>query len=520
MKYPVRSAAAFRSLAWQAVVGHRFYASFTPAAQLTLNDLNESTLEAKYAVRGKIPIRADELRSQLESNPEGHGLPFNRIISANIGNPQQLDQKPLSWYRQVLSLLQNPNLISQLEALGGSAKDQLYPADVVERARKLLKSTGSVGAYSGSQGDATVRASVANFISQRDGYPANADDVFLTGGASAAVLYLIQVLSSGSDAGFLIPIPQYPLYTASIALNNAVPIGYYLDESNLWSTDPEQIRALIKENTDKGIKPKALVVINPGNPTGSILSEEDIAAIIDIAAEHGLVLIADEVYQENVFEGQFVSMKKVYSKLLAENPEIYKNVQLASLHSTSKGVSGECGQRGGYMELVGFSKEVREIIFKLASINLCPVVSGQALVELMINPPKKGDPSYELYHSEISSIHKDLKQRSSLLYEAFNKMTDLLCNKPEGAMYLFPSLLFTKEKYPALFEKAEELDLTVDEFYCTELLENTGICCVPGNGFGQVPGTYHLRTTFLAPGVEWINLWATFHDKFIAKYKQ
>lgn len=502
------------------MVAQRFYVSFSPAAQLTLNDLNESTLEAKYAVRGKIPIRADELRSEINANPEGHGLPYDRIISANIGNPQQLDQKPLSWYRQVLSLMQYPSLITKLNSLDDAVKDQLYPADVVERARKLLKSTGSVGAYSSSQGDITVRTSVANFISRRDGYPAHAEDVFLTGGASAAVLYLIQVLSSGKDAGFLIPIPQYPLYTASIALNNAVPIGYYLDESNKWSTDPEQIRTLIKENRAKGVNPKALVVINPGNPTGAILSESDIAAIIDIAAEHGLVLIADEVYQENIFEGKFVSMKQVYSKLLAENPEVYKNVQLASLHSTSKGVSGECGQRGGYMELVGFSKEVKEIIFKLACINLCPVVSGQALVELMINPPREGDPSYELYHNETSNIHKDLKQRSTLLYEAFCNMTDVECNKPEGAMYLFPSLLFSKEKYPTLFEKANEMNLTVDEFYCTELLEHTGICCVPGNGFGQVPGTYHLRTTFLAPGTEWIDLWAKFHDEFIANYKQ
>lgn len=509
----------FRNVALRNIIA-RNYALFKRARQLTVDDLNESTLDAKYAVRGKIPIRADELRTKIDNDPENHGLPYDRIISANIGNPQQLDQKPLSWYRQVLSLMQYPSLISKISGLDELVRSQLYPSDVVERARKLLKSTGSVGAYSGSQGDLTVRKSVASFISERDGYPARAEDVFLTGGASAAVLYLIQVLSSGKDTGYLIPIPQYPLYTASIALNNAVPIGYYLDEDHHWSTDPQQIRSLIEENKAKGVNPKALVVINPGNPTGAILSEEDIAAIIDIAAEHGLVLIADEVYQENVFQGQFISIKKVYSKLLAEKPETYKNVQLASLHSTSKGVSGECGQRGGYMELVGFSQEVRDIIFKLASINLCPVVSGQALVELMINPPKKGDASYDLYHHETSSIHKDLMKRSTLLYEAFCKMDDVKCNKPQGAMYLFPSLLFSKEKYPLLFEKANQLNLTADEFYATELLENTGICCVPGNGFGQVPGTYHVRTTFLPPGSEWIDLWAKFHESFVAKYRE
>ncbi|PVH19938.1 hypothetical protein CXQ85_001715 [Candidozyma haemuli] len=501
------------------LISRRCQSSFSPAPPFTIKDLNESTLEAKYAVRGKIPIRADELRSEIDTNPS-HGLPYDRIISANIGNPQQLDQKPLSWYRQVLSLIQYPTLISKIEKLEPSVREHLYPSDTVERARKLLKSTGSVGAYSHSQGDAGIRRSVANFIEKRDGYAADPTDIFLTGGASAAVSYLIQVLSSNDKSGFLIPIPQYPLYTASIALNNAVPIGYLLNEEKEWSTDPNEIRELIAENKEKGVTIKALVVINPGNPTGAILKEQDIVELINIAAEHGLVLIADEVYQENVFHGEFVSVKRVLSKLLEKDNELYKHVQLASLHSTSKGVSGECGQRGGYMELVGFTREVRDIIFKLASINLCSVVSGQALVELMINPPKQGDPSYELYHHETSSIHKDLEKRASSLYEAFSKMADVSCQKPQGAMYLFPRLNFSKESYPSLFKKADEMNLTIDELYCTELLEKTGICCVPGNGFGQAPGTAHLRTTFLPPGTEWISSWASFHEKFVEHFKQ
>ena len=327
------------------------------------------------------------------------------------------------------------------------------------------------------------------------------------------------MLSRGKNLGFLIPIPQYPLYTASIALNNATPIGYFLDEANDWSTDPKQIRNLIAENEAKGIDVKSLVIINPGNPTGAILSESDITELINISAEHGLVVIADEVYQENVFQGKFVSVKKVLAKLLQQNPEAYKNVQLVSLHSTSKGVSGECGQRGGYMELVGFSKEVQDVIFKLASINLCPVVTGQALVELMINPPQKGLPSYELYEKEVSAIHKSLNERATRLHEAFTKMTDVECNKPQGAMYLFPRLNFTESTYPKLYESSKAADMSVDEFYSSELLENTGICCVPGSGFGQVPGTHHVRTTFLPPGTEWISRWEKFHQKFVDQYK-
>lgn len=484
------------------------FASFKAAGKLKLADLNKLTINAKYAVRGKIPIRADELREQL--NDTNNELPFKEIIYANIGNPQQLDQAPLTWYRQVLSVLQNPNLLNtQID----------YPKDVIDRAKLLLKNVGSVGAYSHSQGNPHVRKSVADFITRRDGFPSNPSDIFLTGGASAAVSYLLQVLSSSNDSGFMIPIPQYPLYTATIALNDAVPIGYYLNEENNWSTNPTQIRELIKENNEKGIQIKALVVINPGNPTGSILSYDNIVEIINIAAEYGIAIIADEVYQENVFEGEFVSVKKVLSKLNRLDPQAYNNVQLASLHSTSKGVSGECGQRGGYMELVGFSKEVRDIIFKLASINLCSVVSGQTLVELMINPPTPGYASYELYKFETSKIHKDLQSRADLLYKSFIEMEGITCNKPMGAMYLFPKLNFTPNSYPKLFEDTENIGATIDEVYCIELLENTGICCIPGSGFGQVPDTYHLRTTFLPPGSEWIDKWVGFHNDFIAKYK-
>ncbi|RLV93684.1 putative alanine aminotransferase mitochondrial [Spathaspora sp. JA1] len=488
----------------------RSLSTFKPAEPLTIHDINPNTVTAKYAVRGKIPIIADGLQDLIKSQPQSHGLPFSKIINANIGNPQQLDQRPLTWYRQVLSILQYPGILDT---------NAEYPKDVIARAKTILDSIGSLGAYSHSQGAAYFRKSIADFIEHRDGYPSNPHNLFLTSGASTAVSYLIQILSADPNSGFLIPIPQYPLYTATIALNNAIPIGYYLDESNHWSTNPQEIRDLIKTNQDKGVNIKALVVINPGNPTGAILSPQDMIEIIDIAAEYGLVLIADEVYQENIFKGKFISFKRVLSELLEMEPETYKNVQLASLHSTSKGVSGECGQRGGYMELVGFNTEVRDIVFKLASINLCSVVSGQALMELMINPPKQGDESYELYKKETKSIHHDLEVRADLLYRAFLEMDHIECNKPMGAMYLFPSLNFDPEKYHKLYSRARNSDLQIDDIYCIELLESCGICCIPGNGFGQKPDTYHLRTTFLPPGDEWIKRWTTFHKQFIAKYK-
>lgn len=495
----------------------RFLATFKPADPLTTHDINPQTVEAKYAVRGKIPIIADELNELIQKQPQLHGLPFSKIINANIGNPQQLEQRPLTWYRQVLSLLQYPDLLKNGDP---ETVKSLYPEDVIERAQSILKHIGSIGTYSHSQGASYFRQSIAEFITNRDGgYVSHANNIFLTSGASTAVSYLLQILSVNENSGFLIPIPQYPLYTATIALNNAKPIGYYLDESNHWSTNPQEIRELIETNQLQGINIKALVVINPGNPTGAILSSQDIIELIDIAAEYGIVLIADEVYQENIFKGKFVSFKKILSELIEQDPQTYKHVQLASLHSTSKGVSGECGQRGGYMELVGFKPEVKDVVFKLASINLCSVVSGQALMELMINPPQEGDPSYPLYKSETESIHNDLESRAESLYQAFLQMEDIKCNKPMGAMYIFPTLDFDPAQYHKLYSRAKNSNLQIDDIYCIELLEGTGICCVPGNGFGQKPDTYHLRTTFLPPGKEWIDKWINFHKSFIKKYK-
>ncbi|ODQ61794.1 hypothetical protein WICANDRAFT_25680 [Wickerhamomyces anomalus NRRL Y-366-8] len=480
--------------------------SFFPAEKLTKKDLNPRVLGAEYAVRGLIPNKAEELREKLRHNPDS--LPFKEIINANIGNPQQLRQRPLTFYRSVLSILQNPKLLETYHD---------YPKDVVHRARVLLSKIGSLGAYSHSQGVQYIREQIAHFITKRDGGAISLpENIYLTGGASDGVKAVFEVILDGErTSGVMIPIPQYPLYTAAITLNNATPISYYLNEHDNWSTNPHEIEELVQTSNKFGIKPKILVVINPGNPTGSVLSKTAIEDILTIAAKRGLVIIADEVYQENIFEGKFHSFKSVLSDLQHKHAHLYDNVQLVSLHSTSKGVTGECGQRGGYMELVGFKPEIHEMFLKLASISLCSVVSGQALVEMMVNPPKKGDESYELDQKERTAIHETYKSKANALYEAFSKLENIEVQKPQGAMYLFPKIILSE----SIIAHAKDLGLKPDEFYCLELLGNTGICVVPGSGFGQVEGTFHVRTTFLPPGQEWIDKWAKFHKEFFLKFR-
>jgi alanine transaminase len=388
--------------------------------------------EAKYAVRGELAIKSEELRVKLKredpQSPPENPPPFDTVISANIGNPQQLDQKPITFFRQVLALLEYPALLENEEALKSSFG---YKQDAIDRARWLLKEVQSVGAYSQSAGAPGIRQSVANFIERRDGFPSNKDDIYLSAGASSGVNTLLHVICAAPHTGVLVPIPQYPLYTATLTVLNARCVPYYLDESKSWSTELETIREAYDKAVSEGTDVRAIVIINPGNPTGASLPEKDVEDTIKFAAEKNLVIMADEVYQTNVFVGEFHSFKGALRRLQQQEPGKYDTVELASLNSVSKGMVGECGHRAGYFELVGFDSEVQSHIYKFISIMLCPPVIGQCLLEMVVNPPKPGDPSFELYDQEYNGVKNGLKERATALYEAFKQMEGVEVGEPQ-----------------------------------------------------------------------------------------
>ena len=146
---------------------------------------------------------------------------------------------------------------------------------------------------------------------------------------------------------------------------------------------------------------------------------------------------------------------------------------------------------------------------------LCAPVIGQCLVELMVNPPRDGDPSYPLYRKEYDGIFNSLRDRSNALYDAFKEMEGVSCQSPQGSMYLFPTIRLPEKAIEAASKDGKE----PDDFYCLRLLDATGICIVPGSGFGQKEGTLHFRTTFLAPGTEWVGRITDFHKKFMDEYR-
>jgi alanine transaminase len=281
----------------------------------------------------------------------------------------------------------------------------------------------------------------------------------------------------------------------------------------------------------EGTPVKALAVINPGNPTGACLSREAIEEVVQLCYDESILLLADEVYQRNIFDPEqkpFISFKSVVKSM---SPEIANGVELVSFHSISKGVSGECGRRGGYFEMTNISDDIVEQIYKMASVTLCPPVSGQVGVDLLVNPPKPGDASYDQWLVETTTTHDDLASRSKLMSERFNSLPGMSCQPAEGAMYLFPKI----DIPPKAVEEAKRREKAADVMYTLDLLgewnqttssgprclhpDATGICAVAGSGFGQEEGTYHLRVTALCPGVEeYVGKIEKFHNEFMEKW--
>eukprot|EP00484_Ammonia_sp_Unknown_P017502 CAMPEP_0197039832 /NCGR_PEP_ID=MMETSP1384-20130603/16598_1 /TAXON_ID=29189 /ORGANISM="Ammonia sp." /LENGTH=490 /DNA_ID=CAMNT_0042470489 /DNA_START=108 /DNA_END=1580 /DNA_ORIENTATION=- len=480
--------------------------------QFVAAKMSAAIREAQYAVRGAIVARAGAIQSEINKDDK-HKYKFSRVIFCNIGNPQAFCSPPVTFHRQVLACLMYPPLMQQANT--GFTKD------VIQRAQKLLNDTAhqSIGAYTNSKGLPCVRASVANYLKQRDGFDANPDHIFLTNGASDGIKYGLQCLIAKPSDGILIPIPQYPLYSATITLNKGTAVQYHLDEANDWNADLQSIEAAIVKARSENINVRGIVVINPGNPTGQCMNDKCVNGIIELAHKYNVVILADEVYQENIYykdKYPFVSFRKC---LLSSDKA--DKVELLSFHSVSKGIFGECGFRGGYFELINIDQSGLEMVTKLASISLCPNTVGQCMVELMVNPPKDGDESYKLFQTEYEAQYKSLQERAKILTEELNKIKGITCNTVYGAMYAFPNIGLSQSVVDNAKKKYNDESKAVDFIYCMELLENYGICVVPGSGFGQKDGTFHFRCTLLPPKEQIkyvVESLGKFHAEFTKRY--
>lgn len=391
-------------------------------------------------------------------------MPFTDFFCADIGDAQAVGQKPITFLRQVTSLILGRN----------SYGNESFPKDVQKRVEDLLKDLPgqSISVYSGQFGIPLVRQHIAEYITRRDGgIPAYPENIICSNGATDAIINTLSLFGNsdnepGGKCGVLSPVPQYPLYKDAIALFEMHQVNYNLDEEECWALSIPELENVLKSAREV-CKPKVLVVINPGNPTGQVLTRQCIEDVIKFAYRERLFIFADEVYQANIHEQvPFHSFKKVMSEM----GEPYSSMEMASFMSVSKGYAGECGLRGGYMEMINVCPKVREMFNVLLQMELCPSAIGQVALDCVVKEPVKGEESYELFNAEKNDILESQKRRSKMISEAFNGFKRVTCNPVMGALYAFPRLHFPDKA----IAEAQRQNMKPDELYVNELLNATG----------------------------------------------
>jgi len=284
----------------------------------------------------------------------------------------------------------------------------------------------------------------------------NVHDIFVTTGASEAIdICLTALVNDGENV--LTPTPGYPLYTAIASKLSLMENPYYLNEENSWLPDIDDIKSKINSKT------KAIILINPNNPTGSLYTIENLKTIIDLALENDLVIFADEIYDKLLFDGK-------------------KHVSIASLNKdvsciTFGGLSKNYmvpGFRIGW-GIVSGRKEILSDYIEAINKILRARLSANHPEQYGIKISLEGDQSH------LVEANKKLTSRRDMTFQMLNAIPGISCVKPEGAFYAFPRLHMEQP----------------DSHFVSELIKETGVVVVPGGGFGQVPGTQHFRVVFL-----------------------
>ena len=447
--------------------------------KITEDDVSLKLKNVEYAVRGPIELRANEITAAIN---RGEKRNYDKLIYCNIGNPFAVGKPIITFPRQVLSVAEYPEI----------AKTVKFPQEVIDRANEYTNfSPATMGAYSCVQGHERVRHDIVEFLKKRDGFDGDPNMIYLTDGATSAIIELLHTIYHDKNDGIVLPIPQYPLYSALSSLFGATVVPYYLDEDKDWAFDLESLVKSVREAHDRGVRLKSMVVINPGNPTGTVLKVADMQKIIELCEEEGMILIADEVYQENVYGGaKWESFRKV-------SLQMKSRVQLVNLHSISKGFLGECGHRGGYIELQNIHEGVRKHLQKLFSLNICSNLAGQLLMGIAVRPPT-GPICGKLWEFERKRELASLEKRAGYLYDVISKLPGLTSRRATGAMYLFPRIDMPKKAIEAARNSIFMGEVPEpDVFWSWKLMEEEGIVVTPGSGFGQKEGTHHFRITFL-----------------------
>jgi alanine-synthesizing transaminase len=368
-----------------------------------------------YDIRGPIMDRARQMEEEGQ-----------KIIKLNIGN---------------------------LAVFGFDAPEEIQQ-DMI---RNLPNSAG----YSDSKGIFAARKAVMHETQKQGIHGVTLDDIYLGNGASELIVMATNGLLDDGDE-MLLPAPDYPLWTAAASLSGGTPVHYLCDEANGWMPDLDDIRAKITPRT------KAIVVINPNNPTGALYSDELLLAIVAIAREYGLVIFADEVYDKVLYDGaRHTAIGSLSDDVLT-----------LTFNSLSKSYRS-CGYRAGWLVVSGDKRPARDYIEglnMLSNMRLCANVPGQYAIQTALGG-----------HQSIDDLVREggrLRRQRDLAYELITAIPGVSCVKPSAALYMFPRL--DPVVYP----------IEDDQAFFLELLQETRVMLVQGTGFNWAQPD-HFRIVFL-----------------------
>jgi len=368
-----------------------------------------------YDIRGPVLEKAKQMED------EGH-----KIIKLNIGN---------------------------LGVFGFDAPDEIV--------QDMIHNMQAASAYTDSKGLFAPRKAIMHYTQQKNVAGVTIDDIYLGNGASELIVMSMNALLNTGDE-VLVPAPDYPLWTAAVSLSGGKPIHYVCDEQAGWMPDIDDIKGKINANT------RAIVVINPNNPTGALYSVEVLKQIVEVARQHQLIIFADEIYDKVLYDGA------THTSLAS----LADDVLFITFNGLSKNYRA-CGYRAGWMVVSGEKKHAKDYIEglnMLTSMRLCANAPGQYAIQTALG-------GYQSIQDLVGPGGRLARQRD-LAHKLLTDIPGVTCVKPTSALYMFPRL--DPKMYP----------IADDQEFAYELLAEERVLIVQGTGF-NCPTPDHFRVVFL-----------------------
>lgn len=390
-----------------------------------------------YDIRGPVLQRAREMEEDGQ-----------RIIKLNIGNPAPF---------------------------GFEAPEEIL--------QDVIHNMDQASGYTDSKGLFSARKAIMHYSQQKQIAGVTIDDIIIGNGVSELIVMAMQGLLNNGDQ-VLVPMPDYPLWTAAVTLAGGTARHYMCDEQSGWLPDLQDIESKINANT------RGIVIINPNNPTGALYPEPILQGLIEIARHHGLVVFADEIYDKVLYDGN------THTSIAS----LADDVVFVTFNGLSKNYR-TCGYRAGWLIVSGAKKLARDYIDglnMLASMRLCANVPGQLGIQTALG-------GYQSIYDLVAPTGRLCRQRD-LAYAMLTDIPGISCYKPAAAMYLFPKL------DPAMYPIQD------DQQFILDLLLEEKVLLVQGTGFNwKTPD--HFRVVFL-PNVDDLTEAMTRIARYLAHYRK